>query len=92
MLYEVVMFLGTYRFILSFFLFKMRAAGLFLPMTLLFVRLMHNTYLFGSCSLVILGNITEFERGILWLSENLTLDVDARINLFEVILFDYCHC
>nr|CAB3448152.1 unnamed protein product [Digitaria exilis] len=34
-------------------------------------------------SLVILGNITEFERGILWLSENLTFDVDARINLFE---------
>ncbi|TKW41526.1 hypothetical protein SEVIR_1G322100v4 [Setaria viridis] len=34
-------------------------------------------------SLVVLGNITEFERGILWLSENLTFDVDARINLFE---------
>ncbi|KAF8729495.1 hypothetical protein HU200_017433 [Digitaria exilis] len=34
-------------------------------------------------SLVILGNITEFERGILWLSENLTFDVDVRINLFE---------
>ncbi|KAF8775978.1 hypothetical protein HU200_004115 [Digitaria exilis] len=30
-----------------------------------------------------LSNITEFERGILWLSENLTFDVDARINLFE---------
>jgi len=34
-------------------------------------------------SLVVLGNFTEFERGILWLSENLTFDVDARINLFE---------
>ncbi|CAL4885308.1 unnamed protein product [Urochloa decumbens] len=34
-------------------------------------------------SLVVLGNLTEFERGILWLSENLTFDVDARINLFE---------
>ncbi|KAF8378329.1 hypothetical protein HHK36_029668 [Tetracentron sinense] len=34
-------------------------------------------------SLVILGNNTEFERAILWLSENLTFDVDARINLFE---------
>lgn len=34
-------------------------------------------------SLVILGNNTEFERAVLWLSENLTFDVDARINLFE---------
>uniref|UniRef100_A0A0E0CRA6 alpha-1,2-Mannosidase n=1 Tax=Oryza meridionalis TaxID=40149 RepID=A0A0E0CRA6_9ORYZ len=34
-------------------------------------------------SLVVLGNLTEFERGVLWLSENLTFDVDARINLFE---------
>jgi mannosidase alpha-like ER degradation enhancer 1 len=34
-------------------------------------------------SLVVLGNFTEFERGILCLSENLTFDVDARINLFE---------
>ncbi|KAL6997223.1 Alpha-mannosidase I mns5 [Sarracenia purpurea var. burkii] len=30
-----------------------------------------------------MGNDTEFERGVLWLSENLTFDVDARINLFE---------
>uniref|UniRef100_A0A0E0CRA7 alpha-1,2-Mannosidase n=1 Tax=Oryza meridionalis TaxID=40149 RepID=A0A0E0CRA7_9ORYZ len=30
-----------------------------------------------------LSNLTEFERGVLWLSENLTFDVDARINLFE---------
>lgn len=36
-------------------------------------------------SLVILGNNTEFEKGVLWLSENLTFDVDARINLFEVM-------
>ncbi|XP_068464757.1 alpha-mannosidase I MNS5 isoform X2 [Phaseolus vulgaris] len=34
-------------------------------------------------SLVIMGNSTEFERAVLWLSENLTFDVDARINLFE---------
>ncbi|CAI9757476.1 unnamed protein product [Fraxinus pennsylvanica] len=34
-------------------------------------------------SLVILGNHTEFARAVLWLSENLTFDVDARINLFE---------
>ncbi|KAK3035802.1 hypothetical protein RJ639_034618 [Escallonia herrerae] len=34
-------------------------------------------------SLVILGNNTEFERAVVWLSENLTFDVDARINLFE---------
>nr|XP_043636110.1 alpha-mannosidase I MNS5 [Erigeron canadensis] len=34
-------------------------------------------------SLVILGNNTEFERAVIWLSENLTFDVDARINLFE---------
>ncbi|XP_057806299.1 alpha-mannosidase I MNS5 isoform X1 [Salvia miltiorrhiza] len=34
-------------------------------------------------SLVIMGNNTEFEKGVLWLSENLTFDVDARINLFE---------
>jgi hypothetical protein len=27
---------------------------------------------FGSCSLIVLGNLTEFER-VLWLSENLTL-------------------
>ncbi|KAK4486093.1 hypothetical protein RD792_008761 [Penstemon davidsonii] len=34
-------------------------------------------------SLAILGNHTEFEKAVLWLSENLTFDVDARINLFE---------
>ncbi|CAN1753477.1 Alpha-mannosidase I MNS5 [Linum perenne] len=35
-------------------------------------------------SLVIMGNNTEFERGVHWLSENLSFDVDARVNLFEV--------
>lgn len=35
-------------------------------------------------SLVILGNNTEFEKAVMWLSENLNFDVDARINLFEV--------
>ncbi|XP_058227942.1 alpha-mannosidase I MNS5 [Rhododendron vialii] len=34
-------------------------------------------------SLVIMGNNTEFERAVLWLSDYLTFDVDARINLFE---------
>ncbi|XP_010254901.1 PREDICTED: alpha-mannosidase I MNS5-like [Nelumbo nucifera] len=34
-------------------------------------------------SLVVLGNNTEFERAVLWLSENLSFDVDARISLFE---------
>jgi len=34
-------------------------------------------------SLAILGNSTEFEKGVLWLSENLTFDIDARVNLFE---------
>ncbi|KAD6119337.1 hypothetical protein R6Q59_025376 [Mikania micrantha] len=34
-------------------------------------------------SLVIFGNNTEFEKAVMWLSENLTFDVDARINLFE---------
>ncbi|PON61061.1 Glycoside hydrolase [Parasponia andersonii] len=34
-------------------------------------------------SLVIMGNNTEFERAVIWLSENLKFDVDARINLFE---------
>eukprot|EP00268_Persea_americana_P045139 TRINITY_DN4588_c1_g1_i2.p1 TRINITY_DN4588_c1_g1~~TRINITY_DN4588_c1_g1_i2.p1 ORF type:complete len:578 (+),score=97.69 TRINITY_DN4588_c1_g1_i2:73-1806(+) len=34
-------------------------------------------------SLVVMGNNTEFERAVLWLSENLTFNVDARINLFE---------
>lgn len=35
-------------------------------------------------SLVIMGNITEFERAVYWLSDNLTFDVDVRVNLFEV--------
>ncbi|KAF4390956.1 hypothetical protein G4B88_030634, partial [Cannabis sativa] len=34
-------------------------------------------------SLVIMGNNTEFERAIIWLSGNLKFNVDARINLFE---------
>ncbi|KAK4350440.1 hypothetical protein RND71_029753 [Anisodus tanguticus] len=34
-------------------------------------------------SLSILGNYTEFEKAVIWLSENLSFDVDARINLFE---------
>lgn len=31
-----------------------------------------------------MGNSTEFERAVLWLSQNITFDVDARVNLFEV--------
>ncbi|CAN6717914.1 unnamed protein product [Malus baccata var. baccata] len=34
-------------------------------------------------SLVIMGNNTEFESAIIWLSDNLKFDVDARVNLFE---------
>lgn len=34
-------------------------------------------------SLVIMGNITEFERAVYWLSDNLAFDVDVRVNLFE---------
>lgn len=40
---------------------------------------------FFTHSLVVLGNNTEFERAIIWLSENLTFDIDVRINLFEVL-------
>ena len=31
-----------------------------------------------------MGNNTEFQSAVVWLSENLTFDVDARVNLFEV--------
>jgi len=48
------------------------------------VELETDTYCSFAFSLVIMGNNTEFERAVLWLSENLTFDVDARINLFEV--------
>ncbi|KAM4115181.1 hypothetical protein ACJW30_04G129000 [Castanea mollissima] len=34
-------------------------------------------------SLLIMGNSTEFERAVLWLSQNITFNVDARVNLFE---------
>ncbi|KAL8141970.1 hypothetical protein V2J09_015002 [Rumex salicifolius] len=34
-------------------------------------------------SLLIMGNNTEFEKGVRWLSQNLSFDVDARVNLFE---------
>lgn len=36
-----------------------------------------------SLSLVIMGNNTEFQSAVVWLSENLTFNVDARVNLFE---------
>lgn len=39
-----------------------------------------------------MGNITEFERAVNWLSDNLTFDVDVRVNLFEVCLLkSLCH-
>ncbi|KAG9449835.1 hypothetical protein H6P81_009800 [Aristolochia fimbriata] len=34
-------------------------------------------------SLVVMGDHKEFEKAVLWLSDNLTFDVDARISLFE---------
>ncbi|KAH7433252.1 hypothetical protein KP509_07G061600 [Ceratopteris richardii] len=34
-------------------------------------------------SLAILGNATEFVKAVLWLGENLSFDVDVRVNLFE---------
>lgn len=40
-------------------------------------------------SLAILGNSTEFEKGVHWLSDNLTFDIDARVNLFEVKPSDF---
>lgn len=36
------------------------------------------------CSLAVLGDHEEFERAVLWLSDNISFDVDARVNLFEV--------
>lgn len=44
----------------------------------------HSDVKFFFDSLVVMGNNTEFERAVLWLSDNLKFDVDARINLFEV--------
>lgn len=41
-------------------------------------------FLYLYVSLVILGNNTEFERAVRWLSDNLSFDVDVRTNLFEV--------
>ncbi|EPS60831.1 hypothetical protein M569_13969, partial [Genlisea aurea] len=34
-------------------------------------------------SLAILGDYAEFEKAVFWLSENLSFDVDVRVNLFE---------
>ncbi|KAL8097416.1 hypothetical protein AgCh_030519 [Apium graveolens] len=34
-------------------------------------------------SLVIMGNIIEFERAVYWLADNLAFDVDVRVNVFE---------
>lgn len=48
------------------------------------VELETDTYCSFAFSLVIMGNNIEFKRAVLWLLENLTFDVDARINLFEV--------
>ncbi|KAL9267296.1 Alpha-mannosidase I MNS5-like protein [Drosera capensis] len=32
---------------------------------------------------IVMGNYTEFEKAVRWLSHNLSFDVDARVNLFE---------
>ena len=35
-------------------------------------------------SLAVLGNKTEFVKAVVWLAENLSFDLDIRVNLFEV--------
>ena len=57
--------------------------------TLLFITAVCHASLFASYSLIVLGKLPEFRRRLLWLAENLPVDVDAQISLFEVILFDY---
>ncbi|KAL3697129.1 hypothetical protein R1sor_011205 [Riccia sorocarpa] len=34
-------------------------------------------------SLAIIGNSSEFEKSVIWLGENLSFDLDVRVNLFE---------
>ncbi|GAQ84904.1 Glycosyl hydrolase family 47 [Klebsormidium nitens] len=34
-------------------------------------------------TLAVLGNTSEFEKGVSWLSENLSFDIDVRVNVFE---------
>ncbi|XP_024523829.1 alpha-mannosidase I MNS5 isoform X1 [Selaginella moellendorffii] len=34
-------------------------------------------------SLAVMKNSSEFEKGVLWLAENLSFDVDVRVNVFE---------
>ena len=53
---------------------------------LYFVEWESNANYYFLFNLVILGNNIEFERAVLQLSENLTFDVDACVNLFEVNL------
>ena len=53
--------------------------------TLLFIAVVCHTSLFASFSLIVLGNLPEFRRRLLRLAENLTVDVDAQISLFEVM-------
>lgn len=36
-------------------------------------------------SLAVLGNETEFAKAVLWLGDNLSFDVDVRVNLFEEV-------
>eukprot|EP01025_Chloroclados_australasicus_P003930 TRINITY_DN10939_c1_g1_i6.p1 TRINITY_DN10939_c1_g1~~TRINITY_DN10939_c1_g1_i6.p1 ORF type:complete len:751 (-),score=105.65 TRINITY_DN10939_c1_g1_i6:337-2589(-) len=35
-------------------------------------------------TLAVIGNSSEFERNVWWLADNLSFDVDVRVNLFEV--------
>jgi len=57
--------------------------------TPLFIAVVCHTSLFASFSLIVLDKLPEFRRRLLWLAQNLTVDVDAQISLFEVMLFDY---
>jgi hypothetical protein len=35
-------------------------------------------------TLAVLGNHTEFEKGVNWVIANLSFDIDVRVNVFEV--------
>ena len=77
----------TLTFILSFVVQNVNFCILFT--TLLFITVLCHASLFASSSQIVLGKLPKFRRRHLWLAENLPVDVDAQISLFEVILFDY---
>jgi len=74
-------------FILSFVVQNVNFHNFFT--TLLFITAVCHASLFASYSLIVLGKLPEFRRRLLCVAENLTVDVDAQISLFEVMLFDY---